>query len=102
MFPKNLLIFVPFVDFSHLLFFCAQSCLGKNLVIDPILEEESYQDGSLLITCMPSRNEVTQLTVNGEWSTPRVHEVRLSQSSFLIKYVGLLNVLQFWTFASCE
>ncbi|XP_034688664.1 exosome complex component RRP41-like [Vitis riparia] len=50
------------------------SCLGKNLVIDPILEEESYQDGSLLITCMPSRNEVTQLTVNGEWSTPRVHE----------------------------
>ncbi|XP_052172154.1 exosome complex component RRP41-like [Diospyros lotus] len=50
------------------------SCLGKNLVIDPVLEEESYQDGSLMITCMPSRNEVTQLTVTGEWSTPKIHE----------------------------
>ncbi|CAK9138724.1 unnamed protein product [Ilex paraguariensis] len=50
------------------------SCLGKNLVIDPITEEESYQDGSMMITCMPSRNEVTQLTVTGEWSTPKIHE----------------------------
>ncbi|KAH7838503.1 hypothetical protein Vadar_027363 [Vaccinium darrowii] len=50
------------------------SCLGKNLVIDPISDEESYQDGSLMITCMPSRNEVTQLTVTGEWSTPKIHE----------------------------
>ncbi|KAL3530551.1 hypothetical protein ACH5RR_009873 [Cinchona calisaya] len=50
------------------------SCLGKNLVIDPISEEESYQDGSLLITSMPSRNEVTQLTITGEWSTPKIHE----------------------------
>ncbi|KAM7496774.1 hypothetical protein LguiA_021188 [Lonicera macranthoides] len=50
------------------------SCLGKNLVIDPISEEESYQDGSLMITCLPSRNEVTQLTVSGEWSTPKIHE----------------------------
>ncbi|KAL4611106.1 hypothetical protein ACB092_08G100500 [Castanea dentata] len=50
------------------------SCLGKNLVIDPILEEESYQDGGLLITCMPSRYEVTQLTVTGEWSTPKINE----------------------------
>lgn len=50
------------------------SCLGKNLVIDPISDEESYQDGSLMITFMPSRNEVTQLTVTGEWSTPKIHE----------------------------
>ncbi|KAF8397706.1 hypothetical protein HHK36_016628 [Tetracentron sinense] len=50
------------------------SCLGMNLVIDPILEEESYQDGSLMITCMPSRNEVTQLTLTGDWSTPKIHE----------------------------
>jgi len=50
------------------------SCLGKNLVIDPVSDEESYQDGSLMITCMPSRNEVTQLTVTGEWSTPKIHE----------------------------
>lgn len=52
-----------------------QSCLGMNLVIDPVSEEESYQDGNLMITCMPSRNEVTQMTVTGEWSTPKIHEV---------------------------
>ncbi|KAK9022276.1 hypothetical protein V6N11_002555 [Hibiscus sabdariffa] len=50
------------------------ACLGKNLVIDPILEEESYQDGSLVLTCMPSRYEVTQLTFTGEWSTPDINE----------------------------
>ncbi|KAK6936063.1 Exoribonuclease, phosphorolytic domain 1 [Dillenia turbinata] len=50
------------------------SCLGKNLVIDPIFEEENCRDGSLMITCMASRNEVTQLTITGEWSTPKIHE----------------------------
>ncbi|XP_031285122.1 exosome complex component RRP41-like [Pistacia vera] len=50
------------------------SCLGKNLLIDPVLEEESYQDGSLMIACMPSRYEVTQLTVTGEWSTSKFNE----------------------------
>ncbi|KAL6276136.1 hypothetical protein ACE6H2_019737 [Prunus campanulata] len=50
------------------------SCLGKNLVFDPTLEEESYQDGSLILTCMPSRDEVTQLTITGEWSTPKINE----------------------------
>ncbi|XP_062094685.1 exosome complex component RRP41-like [Humulus lupulus] len=49
-------------------------CLGKNLIIDPVLEEESSQDGSLMITCMPTRYEVTQLTITGEWSTPKVNE----------------------------
>ncbi|KAK2380267.1 Exosome complex component RRP41-like [Trifolium repens] len=50
------------------------SCLGKNLVIDPISEEENCQDGSLMITCMPSRYEITQLTVTGEWSTSKINE----------------------------
>lgn len=44
-------------------------------MIDPVLEEESYQDGSLMLTCMPSRYEVTQLTFTGEWSTPDINEV---------------------------
>ncbi|PRQ56615.1 putative ribosomal protein S5 domain 2-type [Rosa chinensis] len=26
--------------------------VSVNLVIDPVLEEESYQDGSLMLTCM--------------------------------------------------
>ncbi|KAG6760702.1 hypothetical protein POTOM_033881 [Populus tomentosa] len=52
------------------------SCLGRNLIIDPILEEESFQDGSLMITCMPSRYEVTQLSITGEWSTAKLNEVR--------------------------
>lgn len=50
------------------------TCIGKNLIIDPVLEEESNQDGSLMITCMPSRYEVTQLTITGEWSTPKINE----------------------------
>ncbi|MED6183242.1 hypothetical protein PIB30_036131 [Stylosanthes scabra] len=36
--------------------------LSKNHVIDPVFEEENSQDGSLMITCMPSRYEITQLT----------------------------------------
>ncbi|XP_054811753.1 exosome complex component RRP41-like isoform X2 [Prosopis cineraria] len=36
--------------------------------------EESCQDGSLMITCMPSRYEITQLTVTGDWSTPKINE----------------------------
>lgn len=59
---------------SDLVAAASVSCLGTNLLIDPICEEESYQDGSLMITCMPSRNEVTQLSVTGEWSTAKVHE----------------------------
>nr|AFK35435.1 unknown [Lotus japonicus] len=51
-----------------------KSCLSKNLVIDPISEEENCQDGSTMITCMPSRYEITQLTVTGEWSTPKINE----------------------------
>ncbi|ONI00762.1 hypothetical protein PRUPE_6G104100 [Prunus persica] len=50
------------------------SYLGKNLVLDPTLEEESHQDGSLILTCMPSRDEVTQLTITGEWSTPKINK----------------------------
>lgn len=49
-----------------------------------MLEEENYQDGSLMITCMPSRYEVTQLTITGEWSTAKINEVyhQLLTSSF--------------------
>ncbi|KAF8035990.1 hypothetical protein BT93_C1878 [Corymbia citriodora subsp. variegata] len=50
------------------------SCLGPNLVIDPISEEESCQDRSLMITCMPSRYEVTQPIITGEWSSARINE----------------------------
>lgn len=49
-------------------------CIGKNLVIDPVSEEENNQDGSFMIACMPSRDEVTQLTLTGEWSTPQINE----------------------------
>ncbi|XP_026413880.1 exosome complex component RRP41-like [Papaver somniferum] len=49
------------------------ACVGSNHVIDPITEEESCQDGTLLITTMRSRNEVTELTLTWEWSTPKIH-----------------------------
>ncbi|KAG5248251.1 3' exoribonuclease domain containing family protein [Salix suchowensis] len=50
------------------------SCLGRNLIIDPISEEESFQDGSLMVTCMPSQYDVTQLTITGKWSTANLNE----------------------------
>ncbi|WJX90239.1 Exosome complex component RRP41-like [Trifolium repens] len=64
------------------------SCLGKILVIDPISEEENSQDGSLMITCMPSRYEITQLTVTGEWSTPKINEVCLFPSFLIFLILG--------------
>ncbi|GLJ47720.1 hypothetical protein SUGI_1007940 [Cryptomeria japonica] len=48
--------------------------IGRDLIIDPISEEEDCQDGGLMVACMPSRNEITQLTINGEWSTTAVSE----------------------------
>ncbi|CAN6479414.1 unnamed protein product [Victoria cruziana] len=50
------------------------SCHGKDLVIDPTLEEERCQDGGFMVSFMPSRNLVTQLTITGEWSTAKVSE----------------------------
>lgn len=58
-----------------LIFLLKQSCFGKNIVIDPTAEEEACQDGSLMIACMPARNEVTQLTLTGQWSTAKTNEV---------------------------
>jgi len=64
---------------SFLAPFCLQSCFGRNLVIDPMVEEEACQDGSLMIACMPSRHEITQLTLTGEWSTAKINEVYMTQ-----------------------
>lgn len=50
------------------------SCIGKNLLIDPVSAEESNEDGNLMITFMPSRNQVTQMTLTGEWSSAKIHE----------------------------
>ncbi|CAN6987850.1 hypothetical protein IGI04_001706 [Brassica rapa subsp. trilocularis] len=50
------------------------SCIGKSLMIDPVTEEEGCEDGSFMMTCMPSRSEITQLTITGEWTTPNINE----------------------------
>uniref|UniRef100_A0A1D1Z1C0 Putative exosome complex exonuclease 1 n=1 Tax=Anthurium amnicola TaxID=1678845 RepID=A0A1D1Z1C0_9ARAE len=50
------------------------TCIANSLIIDPTMEEEECQDGSLMVACMPSRNEITQLTITGEWSAGRIHE----------------------------
>ncbi|EPS70473.1 hypothetical protein M569_04287 [Genlisea aurea] len=55
------------------------SCHGKILVVDPVSEEESCQDGSLMITCMPSRYEVTQMALTGEWTTSKINEVTVKE-----------------------
>lgn len=50
------------------------SSIGRSLIIDPSSEEEKCQDGGLMVACMPSRNEITQLTITGEWSSTKVSE----------------------------
>jgi len=50
------------------------SSIGKSLIIDPTTEEENCQDGGLMVACTPSRNEITQLIITGEWSSTRVSE----------------------------
>ncbi|KAJ3673380.1 hypothetical protein LUZ60_006754 [Juncus effusus] len=50
------------------------SCIGKNLLIDPTNEEEVCQDGSMLMSCMPAKHEVTQLSLTGEWSTSKINQ----------------------------
>uniref|UniRef100_A0ACD5WPW2 Uncharacterized protein n=1 Tax=Avena sativa TaxID=4498 RepID=A0ACD5WPW2_AVESA len=48
------------------------SCLGKNVIIDPSSDEEAWQDGGLMISYMPTRKEITQLTLTGEWSDGKI------------------------------
>ncbi|KAH9298954.1 hypothetical protein KI387_030636, partial [Taxus chinensis] len=50
------------------------SSIGRDLIIDPTSEEENRQDGGLMVACTPSRNEITQLIINGEWSSTTVSE----------------------------
>lgn len=59
-------------------------------MIDPTNEEEVCQDGSLVLACMPARNEVTQLTLTGEWSVPKINEVCIS---LLAVVLHCLNVI---------
>lgn len=42
-------------------------CVGKEILLDTTTEEEKWSDGEMLVTCMASRNEVTQLKVTGQW-----------------------------------
>ena len=72
-----------------------QSCFGRNLVIDPTSEEEACQDGTLMITCMPARNEVTQLMLTGEWTTAKSNEVSicLEGEKVVLNYFNQINTL---------
>jgi len=42
-------------------------CVGREVLLDPTLEEEKWSDGEMMVTYMASRKEVTQLTLTGEW-----------------------------------
>lgn len=50
------------------------SCFDKKLLLDSTLEEENSHDGSLMLACMTSRNEITQLSLSGEWPQMRLSE----------------------------
>ncbi|MCO5548285.1 hypothetical protein L7F22_001742 [Adiantum nelumboides] len=51
------------------------SCFDTKLLLDPTLDEENSQDGSLMLACMTSRNEITQLSLSGEWPQGRLSEI---------------------------
>ncbi|KAE8812353.1 29 kDa ribonucleoprotein B, chloroplastic [Hordeum vulgare] len=51
------------------------SCLGKNVIIDPTSDEEAWQDGGLMVSYMPARKEITQLTLTGEWTDGKITNV---------------------------
>jgi len=42
-------------------------CVGKEILLDTTAEEEKWSDGEMLVSCMASRKEVTQLKVTGQW-----------------------------------
>lgn len=67
------------------------SCIGKNILIDPTNEEEVCQDGSLVLACMPARNEVTQLTLTGEWSVPKINEAMELCMDACLKLAGIMR-----------
>jgi ribonuclease PH len=47
------------------------------VLLDPTLDEESKQTGSVTLAFMPSLNEVTHLHQQGEMELSKIQEVRL-------------------------
>ncbi len=52
-----------------------QSCTGSEVLLDASKEEERWGDGGMIVAAMTSRNEITQLTMTGEWPSTKVSEV---------------------------
>ncbi|TPX62625.1 hypothetical protein PhCBS80983_g00245 [Powellomyces hirtus] len=48
---------------------CAAGYFGSTICLDPTEEEEGYEGGSLVLSYMPSLNEVTHVIQSGETST---------------------------------
>jgi hypothetical protein len=51
-----------------------QSCTGSEVLLDASMEEEKWGDGGMIVAAMTSRNEITQLTMTGEWPSTKVSE----------------------------
>lgn len=49
-------------------------CVGKEVLLDTTLEEEKWSDGEMMVTCMASRNEITQLKITGQWPDATMKE----------------------------
>eukprot|EP00271_Cylindrocystis_brebissonii_P023704 TRINITY_DN9980_c0_g1_i2.p1 TRINITY_DN9980_c0_g1~~TRINITY_DN9980_c0_g1_i2.p1 ORF type:complete len:259 (-),score=51.73 TRINITY_DN9980_c0_g1_i2:644-1420(-) len=46
--------------------------VGSHVLLDPSGDEERNNDGAVLVACMASRGEVTQLAVTGDWPQAQV------------------------------
>ena len=66
--------------------------MGREVLLDPTLEEEKWSDGEMMVTYMASRKEVTQLTLTGEWPDTSASDV-CKISAFLVLFSSQDNLL---------
>eukprot|EP01105_Mastigella_eilhardi_P016844 TRINITY_DN3858_c0_g1_i2.p1 TRINITY_DN3858_c0_g1~~TRINITY_DN3858_c0_g1_i2.p1 ORF type:complete len:181 (-),score=55.59 TRINITY_DN3858_c0_g1_i2:30-572(-) len=62
------------VEMFDLVTACSVAKLGGEIVLDPSTAEEHMQQGGLMVSCMPSVNEITQLYQFGELSHKDISE----------------------------
>ncbi len=53
---------------------CSVALVKGNLLLDPSGQEEARQAGGLVLAMMPSRNEVTQMQLTGDFSGPQTSQ----------------------------
>jgi hypothetical protein len=61
--------------------------------MDPSAAEEDSEDGSLIVSYMPSLNEVTHILQNGSTESPIASKVRIKR---MANFTGLIAYMLFF------